>query len=41
MCKKVEIDGLDYREHSKQAQFRRHESPSRVTLRSGKKGASS
>jgi DNA replication protein DnaC len=38
MCKKVEIDGLDFREHSKQAQFRRHESPSRVTLRSSKRG---
>src|SRR5664279_1948575 len=29
----VEIEGPDYREHSKQAQFRRHESPARVTLR--------
>lgn len=34
MCKKVEIEGLDFREHSKQAQFRRHDAPSRVTLRS-------
>jgi hypothetical protein len=33
MCKKVEIAGLDFREHSKQAQFHRHDAPSRVTLR--------
>jgi DNA replication protein DnaC len=37
MCKKVEIEGLDFREHSKQAQFRRHDAPSRVTLRSTKR----
>src|SRR5664279_2381430 len=33
MCKKVEIEGLDFREHSKPAQFRRHESPVRHALR--------
>jgi DNA replication protein DnaC len=33
MCKKVEIEGHDFREHSKQAQFRRHDAPNRVTLR--------
>lgn len=33
MCKKVEIEGPDFREHSKQAQFRRHESPTRLALR--------
>jgi DNA replication protein DnaC len=34
MCKKVEIEGPDFRLHSKQAHFRRHDSPNRVTLRS-------
>jgi DNA replication protein DnaC len=33
MCKKVEIEGPDYRQHSKQAHFKRHESPARLTLR--------
>ena len=33
MCKKVEIEGPDYRQHSKQAHFKRHESPMRLTLR--------
>ena len=33
MCKKVEILGSDFRLHSKQAQFRRHEAPTRLTLR--------
>jgi DNA replication protein DnaC len=33
MCKKVEIEGADYRQHSKQAHFKRHESPTRLTLR--------
>jgi len=33
MCKKVEIEGPDFRLHSKQAQFRRHEAPTRLTLR--------
>jgi DNA replication protein DnaC len=39
MCKKVEIEGLDYREHSKQAQFSRHDAPSRVTLRSTRRNS--
>jgi len=33
MCKTVEIEGSDFRLHSKQAQFRRHEAPSRLSLR--------
>ncbi len=33
MCKKVELEGPDFRLHSKQAQFRRHEAPNRLTLR--------
>ena len=33
MCKKVEIEGPDYRSHSKQAQFQRVTSPTRVSLR--------
>jgi len=33
MCKKVEIEGPDFRLHSKQAQFRRHEAPHRLSLR--------
>ncbi|MDR3747725.1 MAG: hypothetical protein P4M04_06190 [Acidobacteriota bacterium] len=33
MCKKVEIEGADYRQHSKQAHFKRHEAPTRLTLR--------
>ena len=39
MCKKVEIEGLDFREHSKQAQFHRHESPTRMTLRNKSKSS--
>jgi DNA replication protein DnaC len=37
MCKKVEIEGPDFRLHSKQAQFRRHEAPSRLSLRTKSK----
>jgi DNA replication protein DnaC len=33
MCKKVEIDGPDYRQHSKQAHFHRISAPSRLSLR--------
>ncbi len=33
MCKKVEINGTDYRQHSKQAQFHRISAPSRLSLR--------
>ena len=33
MCKKVEMEGPDFRQHSKQAQFRRHDAPTRLTLR--------
>lgn len=33
MCKRVELDGPDFRLHSKQAQFRRHDAPTRLTLR--------
>jgi len=40
MCKKVEIEGPDYRQHSKQAHFKRHESPTRLTLRNSRKGGS-
>jgi len=36
MCKKVEIEGPDYRQHSKQAQFQRITAPSRLSLRSNK-----
>ena len=39
MCKKVEIEGPDYRQHSKQAHFKRHESPTRLTLRNKAKSA--
>ena len=39
MCKKVEIEGPDFRLHSKQAQFRRHDAPSRLTLRNKTKPA--
>ena len=38
MCKKVEIEGPDYRLHSKQAHFPRHEGPSRLSLRNSKRG---
>ena len=33
MCKKVDIDGPDYRQHSKQAHFHRISAPSRLSLR--------
>jgi DNA replication protein DnaC len=33
MCKKVEMEGPDYRQHSKQAQFQRITAPSRLSLR--------
>jgi len=33
MCKKVEIEGPDYRQHSKQAQFQRINAPTKLTLR--------
>jgi DNA replication protein DnaC len=33
MCKKVEIEGQDYRQHSKQAQFQRISAPTRLSLR--------
>jgi DNA replication protein DnaC len=36
MCKKVEINGTDYRQHSKQAQFHRISAPSRLSLRNSK-----
>jgi len=39
MCKKVEIEGPDYRQHSKQAQFQRITAPSRLSLRNSKTGA--
>jgi DNA replication protein DnaC len=38
MCKKVEINGPDYRQHSKQAQFHRISAPSRLSLRNSKAG---
>lgn len=39
MCRKVEIEGPDYRQHSKQAQFQRMTAPSRLSLRNSKAGA--
>jgi DNA replication protein DnaC len=36
MCKKVEIEGPDFRQHSKQAHFQRVTGPSRLSLRSSK-----
>jgi DNA replication protein DnaC len=33
MCKKVEIEGADYRQHSKQAQFQSLSAPTRLLLR--------
>jgi len=33
MCKKVEIEGPDYRQHSKQAKFQRISTPTRLSLR--------
>ena len=40
MCKKVDIEGADYRQHSKQAQFQRMSAPTRLSLRNSKSGAS-
>jgi DNA replication protein DnaC len=37
MCKKVEIEGRDFRQHSKQAQFQRMSAPSRLSLRNTKR----
>jgi DNA replication protein DnaC len=37
MCKNVSMDGPDFRQHSKQAQFRRHDAPTRLTLRNTRK----
>jgi len=37
MCRKVAIDGPDYRQHSKQAQFRRVSAPSRLSLRNNRR----
>ena len=39
MCKKVEMEGPDFRQHSKQAQFRRHEAPTRLTLRNTRRNS--
>jgi DNA replication protein DnaC len=36
MCRKVEIEGLDYREHSKRAQFQRLTAPNKLSLRNNK-----
>jgi len=36
MCKKVEIEGSDYREHSKRAQFQRLSAPSKLSLKNSK-----
>ena len=33
MCKKVEMDGPDFRQHSKRAEFRSLQAPTRLTLR--------
>ncbi len=33
MCKKVELEGPDYRQHSKRAQFQRMSAPTRLSLR--------
>jgi len=38
MCKKVEIEGSDYRQHSKQAQFQRISAPTKLSLRNAKAG---
>jgi DNA replication protein DnaC len=37
MCKRVELEGQDYREHSKQAKFQRIEGSNRLSLRSSKR----
>ncbi len=36
MCKKIEIEGPDYREHSKRAQFQRLSAPNKLSLRNSK-----
>ena len=36
MCKKVEIEGSDYREHSKRAQFQRLNASNKLSLRNNK-----
>jgi DNA replication protein DnaC len=36
MCKKVEIEGPDYREHSKRAQFQRLSAPSKLSLKNSR-----
>ena len=36
MCKKVEIEGSDYREHSKRAQFQRLSAPNKLSLRNSR-----
>jgi len=33
MCRKVEMEGPDYREHSKRAQFQRINASSKLSLR--------
>jgi hypothetical protein len=36
MCKKVEMEGRDYRLHSKKAHFRPIEAPARIQVKSKK-----
>jgi len=36
MCKKIEVDGADYRQRSKQAQFQRISAPTRLSLRNSR-----
>jgi DNA replication protein DnaC len=36
MCKKIEIEGADYREHSKRAQFQRLSASNKLSLRNSK-----
>jgi DNA replication protein DnaC len=36
MCKKVEIEGPDYREHSKRAQFQRLSAPNKLSLKNNR-----
>src|SRR5271166_378828 len=38
MCKKVEMDGPDFRQHSKRAEFRSLQAPTRLTLRNRTRG---
>ncbi len=37
MCKKIEIDGPDFRQHSKQAHFQRVTGPTRLSLRNSRR----